>query len=296
MGSESARYAELAEDCKARRRRDEELAMRRRALQAACTAGERAAALCNLADPLAYFGRMDEALQCLREALSLEPAAALHTRNLAAYLVRHGQAMEALEVLGRADQDVSDNAVYWMWRGRASMLLERWADAIAAFRRTVALNPSAEHVWRDLAVALVEAGQYEEAGGIAEGRLRQGLASHLILADIERRLGHAESACALVKTALDAMAGPDAFEEVRWHYCNRRSHLELVAYVRRLAGVLPECPWTHWILARLMSILGDRDAVAAETREVVRLKPQAEKQLAGDPYLAHVRPYPYECS
>lgn len=283
--SDSDAYSNLAERHKAERRREEELLARRRVLGVAESDGERAAALVNLADPLSYFGRTEEALDCLREAASLRPHESFYWLNLAAYLIREGRAVDGLEALGSIEEMAGQDAAYWMWVGRAKRLLGRQDEAVEAFRRSVALNPNAEHVWRDLAMALVEMGRYSEANEICEGRLRPGLVSHLIQADIESRKGDRTVACALVRQGLDAMSGPEAFEDVKWHYCNRQSHLDLIAFVRQLAAALPGCPWGHWILARLLSVLGDRSAATDEVSEMVRLTPGLAEAWKTDPYL-----------
>ena len=107
----------------------------------------------------------------------------------------------------------------------------------------------------------------------------------MIQADVERRCGDDEKARARLKEALEAMSGPEAFEEVRWHYCNRQSHRELTAFVRQLTASLPSCAWGHWILARLLSVLDDHAAAAAEADRTVGLAPDLRQSLKADPCL-----------
>lgn len=281
MASEFDRCQASADAHREARRRHRELAMRKKALTAARTDAERALALNNLADPLAFFGRAPEALAALREAAESAPKEAVYWLNLASYLIREGDADAGLDALERARHLSAGGDAYWLWLGRARMLQGRHGEAANAFEQAAQASPSGRHIWRDLALAHLAAGRDDEAERVRREKL---LTAYLILARIACRKGKRDQACSMAKEALEAMGGPEQFEEVRWHYCNRRSHEDLIAFVRQVAAEMPSCPWPHWVLARLLAVLADRSSSAAEAREAVRLAPVAGDAIAADPF------------
>jgi len=280
----SESHAALAEAYRSARLRRDELASRRKALMLARTDEERAEALNQLADPLAFFGAVSEAIACLREAVTLVPEQKVYWMNLAAFLIREHDAGSGLEALEKAKALSGDSAVYFMWLGRARRLVGDCEGSIRAFERSAEINPEAQHVWRDLGMAYVDAGRFEEAEHVCRTKLREGLACHLILAKVKCLSGQPTDACMLTREALNAMPGPGAFAEVRWHYCNRRSHEELIEYVKGISRGLAGCPWPHWILARLYAVADRPREAAGELRELISRDDRLGRSVNEDEY------------
>lgn len=277
-------HAALANAYRMAGNRREEMMERLLALAVAKTDEEHAEAFHNLADPLAFFGPIEVAIGCLKKAVSLAPCRGLFWRNLGAYLIRERNVQEGLLALEQCRALEGESASYWWWTGKARMLLGQHQEAVAAFKCCVEHNPNLVAYWRDLAIAYVKVERYEEAKQICKTKLRSGLAAHLILANIEGRAGYFEKATVLTKHALEVMSAPADFDEVRRHYCNRKSHEELIGYVQEIIVDLPEVPWLHWILARLYSVLDNISAVKDEIREVLRLDSTLASAIENDKY------------
>lgn len=279
-------YFSLAESYRISNRRHEELETMQKALSVSKTNDERAKALNNLSDPTAYYGYIEEAIGYLREAVSLFPDSAFYWMNLAGFLIREKNAIEGIELLERVKKLLEeDNHGYFMWLGRARMILGQYDAAVRAYERAVELKPEVSYLWRDLVMAYVDAGQYEKARQVCQTKLHQGLAYHLILARIACRIGDFLEARILTKKALEAMSDPSAFEDVKWHYCNRKSHEELIEYVKSISDAIPDCLWTHWILARLYSVLNDESSTTSEIKKALDIDPAITVSIKNDVYL-----------
>lgn len=117
----------------------------------------------NLGNLLRAAGRLDEALPLLELAQRLQPRLAHANANLALLLsdlgkhadaVRHAQAATALEPA---------QPQWWRALGVAERLRKNTEAAVAALRQAQALAPNDSIAQSELAVALAEAGQIEEA-------------------------------------------------------------------------------------------------------------------------------------
>ena len=279
-------YFELASVYRDSRMRHEELNTLRKALKIVQTDHERAATLNNLSDVLSFFGDVEQAGVCMEQAVALEPQNALCWGNLCGLLIRERDFQSAIEPLQRFLKLSGDDATYYEMLGRIEAGLGHYTEAVAAYEQSVDREPNRVWVWRELAKAYVEAGCYEDAERVCKQRLRPGLASHLILADIHCRIGSKEDAAIFTQKALETMGPPSAFEEVRWHYCNRTSHWELMEYVRDIAGKLEGVPWPHWISARLAAVMDDIDTVQEQIRKVLALDTRLRSGLEKDEFFA----------
>lgn len=143
------------------------------------------AAIRMLAEVAARLGRYQDAETLLSRALELAPGFTAARHNLAAVLHRHNKPLEALAevdrllagdpssasyqllkaaILGRIGEyeaaarlyegalaDYPDQPKIWMSYGHALKTLGRQADAVAAYRRCVALEPAFGEAWWSLA-------------------------------------------------------------------------------------------------------------------------------------------------
>lgn len=97
----------------------------------------------NLGITLQELGRLDEAVAAFRAALAINPALAPVLTNLGNALRAGGAADLAADALARAAQDgTADQAPAFNSLGVAQFDRGRIADALAAFRRAVTLDPS----------------------------------------------------------------------------------------------------------------------------------------------------------
>ena len=126
------------------------------------------------ATALAAVDRGDSvfAVQCLVDAITLEPDVALYHRNLGELCRRLGRLDEAVlagqhaVALERRDPDAHANL------GLAWADSHQWAAAVAAYRDALALNPNNGFVWNNLGAALLQASQASDA----EHAFRQAIA------------------------------------------------------------------------------------------------------------------------
>lgn len=279
-------YFELASVYRDSRMRHEELNTLRNALTIVQTDHDRATTLNALNDVLSFFGDVRQARVCMEQAVNLEPQNTLWWGNLCGFLIRERDFQSSIEPLQRFLELSGDDATYYYMLGRIEAGLGHYTEAVAAYEQSVDREPNRIRVWRELAKAYVEVGCYEDAERVCRQRLRPGLASHLILADIHCRIGRKENAAILARKALEAMGPPSVFEEVRWHHCNRTSHQELIEYVCSITEKLEGVPWPYWIFARLAAVMDDIDTVQEQIRKVLDLDIRLRSDLEKDVYFA----------
>lgn len=282
-------YFRLSSAYKDARMRDEELNILRDALQIARGDQERAMTLNNLSDPLLFYEKIEDAIACLEQAVILEPDSSLYRGNLCGVLVREGEFQRSLDPLQRLRELAGDDDPGYLFNlGRSEAGFGHYGEAVIIFEKLAELYPDRKYAWRELARVYVELGWYADAERVCEDKMGYGLASCLILADMRHRTGRKQEAAAMTRKALEKMKGPSYFEEVRWHYCNRASHKELMAFVQNIAGKLGGTPWPHWILARLAVILDDIDMVRDQLHEVMDLDATLRPALETDDYFQHI--------
>jgi superkiller protein 3 len=157
-----------------------------------------------LARVLIGRGKLDEAAPLLRRALANAPRSpglrALHVQAL----MNLGD-FAAAEVAAREWTDVdAQSADAWFDLGRALYRLERWEDAITAFRRAETLKAARADIRSELGLALAAAGHL----GKAESKLRDALDRRPDDAETWFRLGDVISRRGddRTKEAVEAMA------------------------------------------------------------------------------------------
>ncbi len=121
----------------------------------------RAATLSNLGNALALAGQA-RALTVLQQAVTLEPTSALFRSNFARALMKFDQPAEALEQFERVRMLAPGPAVE-VDCGHALMRLERYDEAIAAYRRAEAAGSRDHEMLHNLATALQYLGRMDEA-------------------------------------------------------------------------------------------------------------------------------------
>jgi Flp pilus assembly protein TadD len=113
-------------------------------------------------------GRLEESIETLSRALSLDPSSVKARVNLGRVQNDAGRFEEALasseEAIALAPDDSSAHNV----RGRALLNLGRRDESIGAFRTAVEKDPDNAHALNNLGYALIGAGQFTEAVPVLE--------------------------------------------------------------------------------------------------------------------------------
>jgi len=153
----------------------------------------------NLANSLRDAGYLFDAESAYRRAVHLRPRYGAAINGLAAALDNEGRAPEVLELLERALKELPNDPKLHLRRGRALYHLERLADAAAAYRRAIELDPRfgeahlhlsymTRHENRDAEVELA-ARLFEDESAPVEERVYAGFAVGKALADIDDHEG-----------------------------------------------------------------------------------------------------------
>jgi tetratricopeptide (TPR) repeat protein len=108
-------------------------------------------------------GRLEESEKYLREAVQRDPEKAAVRHRLGRLLLFRGKTEEAVTELARAAQKAPDSAEIQLDYGRALEATQRMADAEAAYRKALALEPRLSVTHYTLGTLLARTGRREEA-------------------------------------------------------------------------------------------------------------------------------------
>ena len=154
------------------------------------------------------LGDDEQALDDLRQAFHLQPAALDIGATLASVLNDTGQAAEARELLNDLLRRAPDNAMLWNNLGNSLRLLAAYEASLEAFSKAAALNPQDEVIKRNLGNAFLRVGQTTMAEPIFQGLAKQNQK------DLDAQMTYG---ALLISTKRDAEG---------WRYLERRWHPE----------------------------------------------------------------------
>lgn len=118
----------------------------------------------NFGNALRADGRFHEAIAAYRRALAnTNPPHPMMLRNLGSALVEVGEYNEAGVLLGQSRALNDRDAELHCWIGHLGRAFGMSVEAINAYRRALALDPSLSQAYRGLGSALRDVGQHEEA-------------------------------------------------------------------------------------------------------------------------------------
>ncbi len=160
-----------------------------------------AATYVNRGNELARRGRFEEAEKDYRRALALEPGLAEAHRNLGTLLLETGRSSEALESCRQA----AETRPY-----DADVELGRVEEAIACYRRALAIRPATVTAWHCLANLLAGLGRFDEALEAYRRAIEldpDGAVLHNNLGSLLRGCGRLEEAVACFNRSLELDPG-----------------------------------------------------------------------------------------
>ncbi len=170
------------------------------------TSGQDAARLIDQGHALEAQGKLDEAMQCYREAIRLAPNPARGHLNRGNVLLLQGDLDGALDAFRTALELQPDYAGAYYNIGNALLGNRQFDAAVASYRKALAINPDYAEVHCSLGVALYEQGKLEEA---AKSH-RQALAlipdfveAHSNLGNVLQAIGQFDEAAACYHRALE---------------------------------------------------------------------------------------------
>jgi len=117
---------------------------------------------------LVLLGRYDEAIECLDQALQINPDSELAWLNRGNALARKGLTKDALSAYNRAIQANSRYEVAWNNKGNTLARLGNYNEALRCYDRALELDVGYRSAWVNKGFVLAKMGYYEEAAQCAD--------------------------------------------------------------------------------------------------------------------------------
>ena len=239
---------------------------------------EEAASHCFKGEQLAREGKIDEAIQAFRQAISVDPGYAVAHYNLGVLLRRQGFINEAVESYLRAAaiQPEYVEALYNL--GYAFQELGKFEDAIANYHKALALKPDLAEAHSNLGSALRELGRLDEAVASYQKALaiKPDFANaHSNLGNVLRELGRLDEAVANYNKAISIK--PD-LAEIHNNLGNALQDLgrldEAVASFRKALAIKPDYAEAHSNLGVALQKLGKLDEAVTSHHKALAINPE----------------------
>lgn len=221
-------------------------------------------------------GNAEEALLRMRRAVALRPSWQ-YRLNLARLLFHQGLSAEARTQIENVLAQVPDQSRARALLGQVEMVSGDPARAVALFTRLAAEAPRVAH-WSNLGLAELLLGRYGEAAASyrrAADMAPDNAAVLLNLADAEALLGHGAAAETLYLRVLDLTAGAEPED---WQTLATRgqamAHLgrsrEAVLAIQEALRRAPDEPQAAYTAALVYSVVGDRTSALANAERALR--------------------------
>jgi predicted CXXCH cytochrome family protein len=226
-------------------------------------------------------GNKTNATQAFEAAVKLQPDSPVALLNLADALTQSGQAGRAVGVLNHGVKVAPNDALLWYQLGIAESSTERGAEreteAIAAFEKSVALDPDLAEAHNLLGAALAGKGDLNGA----ENEWQRALQVNPDLPDALGNLGHLLAARGDLGQAAFYLARSVQLKpndaDVRVNYAVTLAGLnrfeEAERQIEAAVKADPNSPDTHNFKGTLLSRKGNRDEALSEFLEAIRLRP-----------------------
>ncbi|MCB9833850.1 MAG: tetratricopeptide repeat protein [Planctomycetes bacterium] len=222
-------------------------------------------------------GRLDEAAISLKEATSRDLIAVEDIKIAARHLSVLGESQRGLDLLTRNDKAIEKSALCWHERGVILNRLDRIEEALAAFQRCEAIDPTTESLYSNMMAMYYKLGRYEDSLAAYE----KGLA-------IDPRDVNCITNAVNVFFALDrpedALKAADTLIEMHpekaFGYGSRALALsklkrptEAIVAARKAIAMSPDDGDAHRVLGVSLVETGQRDEALEEFRVAFRLDP-----------------------
>ena len=234
-----------------------------------------------LGKTLRQSGRVDEAIDQLRESIGITPQFAEAHDALGEALLAEQRASEALPHLAEAVRLSPNAPAFRVNLGTALNAVDRVDEAAVSFREALRLSPDDAEAHSGLGGALVEQGRFEEAQTEFEEAIRLDpvyAPAHHNLGALLSRLGNGDSAVIQFS------------EVVRLEPNSAEAHLDLgtilaaqdrmdeaIAELRIATRLKPDEAAIHNNLGGALLSAGQIDAAIAEFSEAIRLRPDLQQ-------------------
>ncbi len=251
------------------------------------TSGQDATRLIDQGHALEAQGKLDEAMQCYREAIRLAPNPARGHLNRGNVLLLQGDLDGALDAFRTALELQPDYAGAYYNIGNALLGNRQFDAAVASYRKALAINPDYAEVHCSLGVALKELGQMDEAvacfrralqiaPGLAEAQTNLGLAlqHYYNTGNLLLNAGKPEDAATNFRNAL---AIEPNLAEAHYNLGNALKGLgqneDAAASYRRAIEIKPDFAEAHGSLGNVLKQNGRLADAVASYRRVLEIKP-----------------------
>ncbi|CAG0965394.1 partial protein O-GlcNAc transferase, partial [Rhodocyclaceae bacterium] len=223
------------------------------------------------------LGRLEEALEAYRRALTLEPDYPEALSNLGLALQEAGQQEDAVAAYRQALERRPDFAEAHYNLGNALNALGRTDEAIASYRQALTLRPAYAEAGNNLGLVLQVRGMTDEAIAV----LREALRARPDFAAAWTNLGNALQAAGDLGGAVDAHrvslrlqpGSPDAHYNLAAALKRQGQMDEAAAEYRRVLATAPEHVATHYNLGNLLREQGRLEEACTAYRAAIDLDP-----------------------
>jgi protein O-GlcNAc transferase len=221
-------------------------------------------------------GKLDEAIQCFREAIAVQPNHAFAHSNLAGALINKGQFAEAMVSCRRALELKPDLAVARYNLGRLLFVQERLEEAIGCFREAL-LTMRSGMIHNDLGVALQNVGRIDEAiASYREAvRLEPAYApAHFNLGNLLHDKAHWEEASACYRQAIRLAPGfVDAYTRLGSLLYQKQQLAAAIECFQKALQLNPNHADARANLGLCQFARGQLDDAIGSYREALRFRP-----------------------
>jgi tetratricopeptide (TPR) repeat protein/2-polyprenyl-3-methyl-5-hydroxy-6-metoxy-1,4-benzoquinol methylase len=239
-----------------------------------------AAAQYNLGTALQAQGRLDEAVASYRAAISLRPDYAKAFANLGDALHDQGKLVDAVASYRRALSLRPQSARLHYNLGNALRQQSRLNEAIASYAEAIALKPGFTAAYNNLGTALREQGAMQQAIAC----FRQALSLEPDAAYLHHNLGSAlkdkgdiDAAIASYRRALELNArDAEAHSALGALFQSRGAQEEAAAHYRNAVSLRPDDADAHNNLADALYLLGRPEDALASCRRALQLRDAPE--------------------
>jgi protein O-GlcNAc transferase len=221
-------------------------------------------------------GQLAEAERLYRQILEADPGQADAWHLFGVLALQRGQNSEALERIGKAIAGNNRIPAYHNSQGNALQRLGRFAEAAAAYRRALRLDPGSAGTCCNLAVALQAQGQLDEAAAAYAKALalQPGSAPvHNQLGTLLQQQGKLEAAAASYREALRLKPSfADAYYNLGTALQAQDKLEEATDAYGRVLALKPGCAEAHSNLGTIFSGQGRMEEAAASFARALGLK------------------------